>query len=155
MVSVQPQCAIACIKICAHIKSPKHWGPCHCLDTWKYYTHLWEWVEILHTPLGVGGNTTHTSGSGWKYYTHLWEWVEILHTPMGVGGNTTHTYGSGWKYYTHLWEWVEILHTPMGVGGNTTHTYGSGWKYYTHLWEWVALLLQLLCLTQLNNKYKC
>ena len=34
--SVQPQCALACIKICAHVKSPKHWQPYHCLDTRKH-----------------------------------------------------------------------------------------------------------------------
>ena len=45
-VSVQPPCAIACINICVHVKNPKHWGPCHCLDknknkikNKKYCTH--------------------------------------------------------------------------------------------------------------------
>ena len=37
-VSIQPLCAIACIKlinICAHVKNPKHWQPYQCLDTWN------------------------------------------------------------------------------------------------------------------------
>ena len=35
-VPVQPQCAIACINICVHVKknkNKKHWQPYHCLDT--------------------------------------------------------------------------------------------------------------------------
>ena len=29
-----------CIDICVHIKNPKHWQPCHCLDTQKYVLHM-------------------------------------------------------------------------------------------------------------------
>ena len=32
-VSVQSQCAMACISSYAHIKNPKHWQPYHSLDT--------------------------------------------------------------------------------------------------------------------------
>ena len=47
-VFVQPSCAIACINICAHVKSPKHRQPYHCLDTWKdskcwVNTQRWMW----------------------------------------------------------------------------------------------------------------
>ena len=38
-VSVQPLCATTCINICAHLKNPKRWRLCHCLDTRKYCTH--------------------------------------------------------------------------------------------------------------------
>ena len=38
--SAQPPCVIACIDICVHIKNPKHWQPCHCLDTQKYVLHM-------------------------------------------------------------------------------------------------------------------
>ena len=42
-----PTCAIAFINIRAHVKNLKHWQPCHCLDTRKYYTHWQEWVVLL------------------------------------------------------------------------------------------------------------
>ena len=32
-VFIQPSCAATCSNICAHVNSPKHWQPCHCLDT--------------------------------------------------------------------------------------------------------------------------
>ena len=38
-VSAQPQCTIACTNTCAHVENTKHWPPCHCLDTCKYYTY--------------------------------------------------------------------------------------------------------------------
>ena len=47
-VSVQLQCAIACISSCAHFKHPKLWQPYNCLDTQKYCT------DILHTLIGMG-----------------------------------------------------------------------------------------------------
>ena len=31
-VSLQPQCAIARVNICAHVTNPKHWQTHHCLD---------------------------------------------------------------------------------------------------------------------------
>ena len=34
----KPPCAIACINIRAHVKSPKHWQPCRCLDKQKDFT---------------------------------------------------------------------------------------------------------------------
>ena len=39
IVSMQPSCAMACMKICVHVKNPKHWQPYYCLDTRKYLTH--------------------------------------------------------------------------------------------------------------------
>ena len=33
--------------ICAHVKNPKHWQPCHCFDTRKYCSHLSERVTLL------------------------------------------------------------------------------------------------------------
>ena len=39
--------AIAFINIRARVKNLKHWQPCHCLDTRKYYTHWQEWVALL------------------------------------------------------------------------------------------------------------
>ena len=40
--SHSPLCAAACISNHVHIKNPKHWQPCYCLDT-----------EILRTLLGM------------------------------------------------------------------------------------------------------
>ena len=42
-VSVQPPCAVACIKICVQVKNPKHRQPCCCRHT-----------KILHTLIGMG-----------------------------------------------------------------------------------------------------
>ena len=47
MVSVQSPCAIACLNMRVHVKTPKHWQPYHCLHTWKYYTHCQEWVALF------------------------------------------------------------------------------------------------------------
>ena len=46
-VSVQPPCVSECINICAHVKTPKHWQPYHCLDTRKYCTHWQERIALL------------------------------------------------------------------------------------------------------------
>ena len=43
-VSVQPPCAVACIKICVQVKNPKHRQPYHCCRHTK----------ILHTLIGMG-----------------------------------------------------------------------------------------------------
>ena len=45
--SVQPLCAVACVRICVNVKNPKHQQPYHCLDTPKHYTHRQEWVAPL------------------------------------------------------------------------------------------------------------
>ncbi len=75
-VSVQLQCAIACISSCAHFKHPKHWQPYNCLDTQKYCT------DILHTLIGMGsaalaatvpypGKMTRISRKGQRSNTYL------------------------------------------------------------------------------------
>ena len=44
-VSAQPQCAIACINICVHVKNPRHCQP----------YHLFGHAQKLQMLIGIGG----------------------------------------------------------------------------------------------------
>ena len=73
-----PPCAIACIKICMHIKNPKHWQPClyHCLDPQKYCTHWYAYVALLLQLLQA------YPGKSWiscKGITKVWQYISSTH----------------------------------------------------------------------------
>ena len=115
---------MACINICAHVKTGKHWQPNNGMDTQKYCTHWKQWVSLL---LRLHVKT----GKHWQ---------------PNNGMDTQ-------KYSTHCKQWVSLLlrlHVKTGKHWQPNNGMDTQ-KYCTHCKQWVSLLLRLLCRIQVRS----